>query len=198
MIAEPMPFLSPEEYLAFEETADVRHEYLDGEIFAMAGSSSDHASLVGNIFVVLSPFVRGQGCRIYPQDVKAKIEEKSRYYYPDILVTCDARDREERYVKQHYTLIVEVLSEGTEAFDRGKKFEDYRRTESLEEYVLVAQDRVCVEVFRRKAKGRWELESYGVGDEVRLESLGARFAIEQLYIDVDIPPEPPLLSSGNV
>lgn len=191
MIAEPMPFLSPEEYLAFEETADVRHEYLDGEIFAMAGASSDHASLVGNIFVVLSPFVRGQGCRIYPQDVKAKIEGKSRYYYPDILVTCDARDREERYVKQHYTLIVEVLSEGTEAFDRGKKFEDYRRTESLEEYVLVAQDRVCVEVFRRKAKGRWELESYGVGDEVRLDSLGARFAIEQLYIDVDIPPEQP-------
>lgn len=191
MIAEAMPFLSPEEYLAFEETADVRHEYLDGEIFAMAGASSDHASLVGNIFVVLSPFVRGQGCRIYPQDVKAKIEGKSRYYYPDILVTCDARDREERYVKQHYTLIVEVLSEGTEAFDRGKKFEDYRRTESLEEYVLVAQDRVCVEVFRRKAKGRWELESYGVGDEVRLDSLGARFAIEQLYIDVDIPPEQP-------
>ncbi len=186
MVADPVPLLSPEEYLAWEARAEVRHEYIDGEVFAMAGSSDDHATLVLNASVVLMPFARGQGCRIYPQDVKAKIEDQSRFYYPDLLVTCDARDRDDRFVKRYYKVIVEVLSEGTEAFDRGRKFQDYRCAASLEEYVLVAQDRICVEVFRRRAEGRWELESYGVGDAVRLESLGAAFAIEELYIDVDI------------
>jgi Uma2 family endonuclease len=189
MIASRLPFLSPEEYLEWEEKAEIRHEYMDGEVFAMAGSSDDHASIVANTLIMLSPFVRGRGCRIYPQDVKAKIQGRSRFYYPDLLVTCDERDRENKYVKQHYKLIVEVLSESTEASDRGKKFEDYRRSNTLEEYVLVAQDRISVDVFRRNTKGRWELESYGVGDEVELVSLGAKFPIGALYEDVDIAPE---------
>jgi Uma2 family endonuclease len=186
MVASRVPLLSPEEYLAWEEQAEVRHEYIDGEIFAMAGSSDDHATIVLNCSIVLTPSVRGAGCRIYPQDVKAKIQGQSRYYYPDLLVTCDGRDREDKYVKRHYKLIVEVLSESTEAFDRGKKFEDYRRSASLEEYLLVAQDRVSVDVFRRNGLGKWEFEGYGPGDEVELVSLGGRFAIGDLYEDVEI------------
>jgi Uma2 family endonuclease len=189
MAASRVPFISPEDYLKWEENAEVRHEYIDGEVFEMAGSSDHHASIVGNGFIVLSTFARGRGCRIYPQDVKAQVQGKSRYYYPDLLVTCDARDRQDPYVKRHYKTIVEVLSEGTEAFDRGKKFEDYRRSDSLEEYVLVAQDRVSVDVFRRNERGRWELQGYGVGDEVELVSLGAKFPIGALYEDVDIPPD---------
>jgi Uma2 family endonuclease len=172
MVASRVPLLSPEEYLAWEEKSEVRHEYIDGEIFAMSGSSDDHATIVLNCSIVLTPFVRGAGCRIYPQDVKAKIHDQSRYYYPDLLVTCDPRDREDKYVKRHYKLIVEVLSASTEAFDRGKKFEDYRRSTSLEEYVRVAQDRISVDVFRRNASGKWEFEGYGPGDAVELVSWG--------------------------
>jgi Uma2 family endonuclease len=197
MVASRVPLLSPEEYLAWEEQAEVRHEYIDGEIFAMAGSSDDHATIVGNTLIALKPFVRGAGCRIYPQDVKAKVHDLARFYYPDLLVTCDesvgvasqSENREDKYVKRHYKLIVEVLSESTEAFDRGKKFEDYRRSDSLEEYLLVAQDRVAVDVFRRNAAGKWELEGYGPGDAVELVSLGGRFAIDELYEDVEIVPE---------
>jgi Uma2 family endonuclease len=186
MVASRVPLLSSEEYLAWEEKAEVRHEYIDGEVFAMAGSSDDHATIVLNCSIVLTPFVRGAGCRIYPQDVKAKIQGQSRYYYPDLLVTCDGRDREDKYVKHHYKLIVEVLPESTEAFDRGKKFEDYRRSVSLEEYLLVAQDRVSVDVFRRNGLGKWEFEGYGPGEMVELVSLGGRFVIGDLYEDVEI------------
>ncbi len=189
MVASRVPLLSPEEYLVWEEQAEVRHEYIDGEVFAMAGSSDDHATIVLNCSIVLTPFVRAAGCRIYPQDVKAKVHDRARFYYPDLLVTCDPRDREDKYVKRHYKLIVEVLSESTEAFDRGKKFEDYRRSDSLEEYLLVAQDRVAVDVFRRNAAGKWELEGYGPGDTVEVVSLGGRFAIGDLYEDVEIVPE---------
>ena len=101
-------------------------------------------------------------------------------------MTCDERDRADKYVKRHYKLIVEVLSDSTEAFDRGRKFEDYRRSESLEEYVLIAQDRISVDVFRLNAAGRWELENYGPGSVVELVSVGAKFAIEELYLDVEI------------
>jgi Uma2 family endonuclease len=189
MVASRLPLLSPEEYLAWEEKAEVRHEYIDGELFAMSGSSDDHASIVLNCVLVLTPFVRGAGCRIYPQDVKAKVHDLARYYYPDLLVTCDPRDREDKYVKRHYKLIVEVLSASTEAFDRGKKFEDYRRSDSLEEYLLVAQDRVAVDVFRRNGLGKWEFEGYGPGDTIKLVSLWGKFAIEDLYEDVAIVAE---------
>jgi Uma2 family endonuclease len=189
MVASRVPFISPEAYLKWEENAEVRHEYIDGELLEMARSGDAHGSIVLNGCMILKSAVRGTDCRAYPQDVKAKIQDQSRYYYPDLMVTCDVRDRQDKYVKRYYKLIVEVLSEGTEAFDRGKKFEDYRRSETLEEYVLVAQDRISVDVFRRTERGRWELQGYGVGDEVELVSLGARFPIGALYEDVDIAPE---------
>jgi Uma2 family endonuclease len=187
MIASRVLSLSPEEYLEWEARSEVRHEYIDGDVFAMAGSSDDHATIVTNAVVVLNPFVRRcGGCRLFPQDVKARPEGLSRFYYPDLMVTCDERDRADRYVKRYYKLIVEVLSDSTEGFDRGQKFKDYGRSESLEEYVLIAQDRMIVDVFRRGEMGRWEMESYGAGDVVELVSVGARFAIEELYVDVEI------------
>jgi Uma2 family endonuclease len=187
MVASRVLKLSPEEYLAWEALADVRHEYINGDVFAMAGSSDDHAAIVGNAYATLRPFVRQcGGCRMFPQDVKARPEGLSRFYYPDLMVTCDERDRDDRYVKRHYKLIVEVLSESTEGFDRGQKFKDYGRSSSLEEYVLIGQDRMSVDVFRRGDLGRWEMESYGSGDVVELVSVGARFAIEELYLDVEL------------
>ena len=185
MVASRVFLLSPEEYLAWEERGEVRHEYIDGEVFAMAGTSDDHSVMIFNLSSILRPYLRGTGCRQLA-DVKARPMGLSRFYYPDLMVTCDERDRADKYVKRHYKLIVEVLSDSTEAFDRGRKFADYRRSDSLEEYVLIAQDRMSVDVFRRNAAGRWELEGYGAGSVVELVSIGARFAVEELYSDVEL------------
>ena len=181
--------LSPQEYLDLEARSDLKHEYIDGGVYAMAGSSDDHAAIVGNALIAIGPHLRRSGCRLYLQDVKAQITRRSRYYYPDLMVTCDDRDQNDRYVKRHYKMIIEVLSDSTERFDRGLKFEDYRRSASLEEYVLISQNRMNVEVYRRNAAGRWELQAYHEGDRVELVSIGLEFAIADLYEDVILPPE---------
>lgn len=191
MIASRVPSLSPAEYLEWEEKSETKHEYIDGEIFAMAGSSGKHAVIVKNFILTVGPHLRGTGCDLYPQDVKAKISHRSRFYYPDLMVTCDDRDKPDDYVKRYYKMIVEVLSDSTESFDRGDKFADYRRSESLEEYVLVSQHRMNVEVYRKNVAGRWELQAYERGDRVELVSLGLEFAIEDLYEDVTLPIEEP-------
>lgn len=191
MIANQIPHLSPAEYLEWEEKSEIKHEYMDGEIYAMAGSSDDHAAIVSNVIMTLGPHLRGSGCRLYPQDIKAKMNHRNRYYYPDLMVTCDDRDKLDRYVKRYYKLIIEVLSESTEAFDRGQKFEDYRRSPSLEEYVLISQHRMNVEVYRRNAADRWELQAYHAGDRVELISLNLTFAIEDLYEEILLQPEEP-------
>jgi Uma2 family endonuclease len=189
MIANRVLKLSPEEYLEWEEKSEIKHEYIDGEVYAMAGSSGKHAAIVRNVIMTIGPHLRGSGCDLYPQDVKAKVALRSRYYYPDLMVTCDARDKPDDYVKRHYKLIIEVLSDSTEGFDRGEKFADYRRSESLEEYVLVAQNRMSVEIYRKKLAGRWEFQAYHAGDQVELVSLGLTFEIADLYEDVTLPPE---------
>ncbi len=181
--------LSPQEYLDLEARSDIKHEYIDGEVYAMAGSSDYHAAIVINLSALLKSHLRGGRCRHFVQDLKAQITRRSRYYYPDLMVTCDDRDQNDRYVKRHYKMIIEVLSDSTERFDRGEKFEDYRRSPLLEEYVLISQNRMNVEVYRRNAAGRWELQAYHEGDRVELVSVGLEFAIADLYEDVTLPPE---------
>jgi Uma2 family endonuclease len=188
MFASPVLSLSPEEYLEWEEKSEVKHEYIDGEVFEMAGASDDHWTIVSSFSAILRGHLKGIDCRQLG-DVKAKIAHRSRFYYPDLMVTCDDRDKLDRYVKRHYKVIIEVLSDSTEGFDRGDKFADYRRSQSLEEYVLISQNRMNVEVYRRKAAGRWELQAYHAGDRVELASIGLEFAIEDLYEDVNLPPE---------
>jgi Uma2 family endonuclease len=183
-------YISPEQYLDLELTSPVKHEYIDGEIFAMAGASDYHAMIVLNLSFILKEKLRGSNCRQLA-DVKAQIFRRPRYYYPDLMVTCDDRDKLDRYVKHHYKLIVEVLSDSTESFDRGLKFQDYRRAESLQEYVLISQDRMNVEVYRRKDAGRWELQAYERGEDVEFVSVGVTCAIDDLYEDVVLPPEEP-------
>ncbi len=188
MIANTVPYLSPEEYLEWEEKSEVKHEYIDGEIFAMAGASDDHWTIVSNASSILKTHLKGSGCRQLG-DVKAKIFHRRRFYYPDLMVTCDDRDQADRYVKRYYKLIIEVLSDSTEGFDRGEKFADYRRSDSLEEYVLISQNRVNAEVYRKNLALRWELQAYQAGDRVELVSLGLEFPIADLYEDVVLPPQ---------
>lgn len=179
------PHLSAADYLAGEAQSDIKHEYINGEVYAMAGAEDAHVTIAGNLFSLLRSHVRGSGCRVFIADMKARIEDLNIYYYPDVMVTCDRRDREFSSFKRHPCLIVEVLSASTEAFDRGDKFADYQHLESLQEYVLINQKRQRVECFRRNEAGLWVLQSYHAGDTVQLTSIGFECAIEQLYEDVE-------------
>jgi Uma2 family endonuclease len=189
MIAQvSQTYLSPEDYLEGEKTSLVKHEYIDGQVCAMAGTSDPHNVILGNLLLLLRQHLRGSGCMPYFADMKAKIATKNIYYYPDLLVTCDERDRENRYFKEHPKVIVEVLSESTEQFDRGQKFADYRQIPALEEYVLISQDQPKVEAFRRNQASRWELYDFPAEGAWDLASLGFASTVAALYEDVTFEP----------
>ncbi|HAT13371.1 MAG TPA: hypothetical protein DCS91_07180 [Microcoleaceae bacterium UBA11344] len=177
-------YVSPEDYLAGEKVSPIKHEYRQGEIYAMAGASKAHVIITGNVCALLRNHLRGTGCIPYIADMKVMLDTSNFYYYPDVAVSCDERDKNaaEDFIR-YPRLIVEVLSPTTAAFDRGDKFADYRKCETLEEYVLINQERVGVECFRRNAEGLWVLHPYIPGEEVELASVNFKCAIEAIYED---------------
>ena len=177
-------YISPEYYIAWEETSPIKHEYIDGQVYAMAGASDAHVTIAGNLFTLLRNHVRGRGCRVYMSDMKAQIDTANIYYYPDVMVTCDPMDKKFTNHKKYPCLIIEVLSPKTEAFDRGDKFADYQQLETLQEYVLINQKRQRVDCFRRNNEGLWVLQFYHSGSEIHLTSIDFRTHIEALYEDV--------------
>ncbi|BAY22963.1 hypothetical protein NIES2100_27270 [Calothrix sp. NIES-2100] len=181
----PVNFLTVEEYLKAEESSDIRHEYVDGEIFAMAGASEEHNLIATNIIALLRPHLRGTPCRAFVSDMKVKVKAQKAdiFYYPDILVTCDLNDSE-RYFKTRPTLIVEVLSNSTKTIDKREKRLNYQSIESLQEYVLVSQEEIKVEVYRKDAQGNWSLTILGKDDELRLDSIGLTLTMADIYEDV--------------
>ncbi|MFQ3618900.1 MAG: Uma2 family endonuclease [Cyanobacteriota bacterium] len=192
MIAEPQPHrLSPQEYLAWEATQDIKHEYLDGEVFAMTGGTIAHNLISGNFYALLKSHLRGKGCRVFIADVKVQVSERGAYFYPDVMVSCDERDRPAVNLLQHPCLIVEVLSPTTEAFDRGEKFRRYRQLPSLQEYVLIDATQISVDRFRRLSDKHWELQSFAAEDTLELTSIGWQGAIALLYEDVTFERIPP-------
>jgi Uma2 family endonuclease len=185
MIAsQNLGYLSPEEYLQLEEKSLIKHEYRQGDVYARAEASNVHVLIAGNLCTLLRNHLRGNGCLPYLFDTKVHLESINIYYYPDIAVTCDRRDREFKNFLRHPCLIVEVLSETTEAFDRGDKFADYLNLESLQEYVLISQNRIHVDCFRRNDRGQWVLYPYEKGETIHLASIDFSCAIENLYEDV--------------
>jgi Uma2 family endonuclease len=186
MVAPPQR-LTTEDYLQLEAESSVKHEYFDGEVYAMAGASDNHVTIAGNLFALLRSQVRGTGCRVYISDMKVRIEARSRFFYPDVMVTCDPRDQETALYKRFPKLVVEVLSESTEAFDRGDKFADYQALESLEEYVLVNTRHQRVECFRRNEAGLWVLQYYTPDTQsFHLESLDFTDSLAALYEDATL------------
>jgi Uma2 family endonuclease len=177
------PFISIEDYLAGEAISLVKHEYVAGEVFAMAGASDAHVTISLNLATLLRVHVRGGPCRVYIADMKLRVDPAQSCFYPDVFVTCDSADLGEATAKQHPKVVIEVLSESTEGFDRGGKFAAYRRLPSLEEYVLIDSRSRSVEVFRRHPEG-WVL--HPVPDEGRLEllSLGFGCGLDAIYEDV--------------
>jgi Uma2 family endonuclease len=188
MIASPEnSHLTPEEYLQLEETSSIKHEYINGEVYAMAGATDTHVTIAGNIFALLLAYLRGSGCRVYISDMKARIESKNRFYYPDVMVTCDDRDRNNTTYKQFPKLIIEVLSDSTEAFDRGDKFADYQFLPSLEEYVLVNTKKARIECYRRTEDNLWLLQFYTLNEQnFKLTSIEFQGNIVDVYEQVEL------------
>ena len=189
------PYLSPQAYLDWEPLQCDRYEYIDGEVYAMAGGTLPHSEIAVNLTALLKNHLRGKGCRVLGSDAKIGITDNGPFFYADGSVTCDGRDRTALKFCRYPCLIAEVLSPGTEAYDRGGKFAQYRRIESFQEYVLVSSDRITVEIFCLNDRGKWELTPYAQGDDIYLSSVDLRFPMEQLYDDVDLAESPTADSS---
>jgi Uma2 family endonuclease len=183
MIAVPHNYFSADDYLQWEEQQEEKHEYVDGKVYAMAGASEDHIDITTNLTVILSNHLRGKDCKLFPSDMRLNIASKKIYYYPDLLVTCDERDRFNKKQKNYPCLIIEVLSESTESKDRGVKFANYQTIQSLQEYVLISQWEQRIEVFRRNAKF-WVLQTYTAGELIELQSINLQISMDAIYEDV--------------
>lgn len=176
--------ISVEDYLTGEPLSDIRHEYIDGEVYAMAGATANHNTISGNFFAALHGHLRGKSCRVFMADMKARllVDGLDIFYYPDIMVTCDPRDTDPLFMRWP-KLIIEVISQSTERVDRNEKLERYLTIPSLEEYVLVEQKRHTVTIYRRSHN--WHQEVLTTLDAiVNLESIGLSIPVAQLYENV--------------
>jgi Uma2 family endonuclease len=173
-------FVSSAEYLEGEKVARVRHEYVDGDVYAMVGGTKAHNLISLNLARILHGHLRKTPCRVFSSDVKVHVtwDWRERFYYPDVVVGCEAGDTDP-YVVEQPKLVVEVLSDSTERDDRSDKFYAYRRLTSLEEYVLVAQDVRRVEVYRRETG--WDLEVYETEGDFNLRSVGLDLTLAEVY-----------------
>jgi Uma2 family endonuclease len=188
-----LPRLTAEEYFAWEQQQEVKHEYFDGEVFAMSGGTTDHSRIATNITTLIDNHLGDGDCQVFNSDARIKIQESSKYVYPDVSVTCDQRDRETPQFNSYPCLIVEVLSPSTvraasafaEAYDRGKKFKLYQRSTALIEYVLVSAEEIEIEVFRKNERGKWEVTNYVAGDVVELESINLTWTIDRVYRGIE-------------
>lgn len=201
MVARPSPSfgssMSVEQWRALErDSHDTKHEYIDGQVYAMSGGSRNHGRIGSNVVRLLEDAL-GDTCYVYNSDVAARLSS-SRYTYPDATVTCDERDRETDETEVIAPrVIVEVLSPSTEAYDRGEKFGYYRACPSVQEYILVSTTAQGVDMFRRTNQG-WKIyEHYGSDDIIEFKSLGVRIPVAALYRRTDVPALP-LDSEGEV
>jgi len=190
-MSSPKPNVVTErQYLEIERKAEVRSEYIAGRIYVMSGASERHNVIAGNLYGLIWSQFRGRDCRVYASDMRVKIAPTGMYTYPDIAALCGEPQLEDAHgdTLLNPAVIVEVLSESTEKYDRGDKFAHYRRLETLREYVLVAQDKVRIEHYRRDRE-QWVLtEISDREDTLHLPSIDCRISIGAIYEKVDFPP----------
>jgi len=181
--------MSVEDYLILNRNSkDTRYEYLDGDVRMLAGGSPDHSIIIANLTSAIKGPLKGSPCRVYNSDVQLKLTEK-RYVYPDITISYDERDRNQKETIHYPLVVVEVLSPTTEAIDRGKKAAYYRSCQTIQEYMMVDSEEVFVEVHRLE-EGRWTINDFEPGDSITLESLGIQFPIEDAYEGTSLTYEP--------
>ncbi|OGT90912.1 MAG: hypothetical protein A2286_03860 [Gammaproteobacteria bacterium RIFOXYA12_FULL_61_12] len=176
--------ISVDDYLAGEQHSEIRHEFINGQVYAMGGASRTHGLIVNALAFVLTPAARRRHCQLFTSDMKVQLQigNSQIFYYPDLLLSCDPNDRE-TYFCRTPCLIIEVLSESTERIDRREKFLAYQALPSLQEYLLVAQDARRVEIYRRSTD--WQVECYESG-QVQLDCLEERLDLDSIYQDVEM------------
>ena len=184
-------YLTPEQYLEIERKAEFKSEYFNGEMFAMSGAREPHVLISGNAYRELSQQLRKRPCLAYNADMRIRVSDTGLYTYPDLSVVCGEPQflDENRETLLNPTVIIEVLSESTEAYDRGQKFELYRSVESLSEYLLISSRRISAELFTRQPDGRWMLTAKnGLDDSIELQSIGCQLLLADLYEKTTIVP----------
>ena len=187
--SEPPKRMSEAEYLIFERASETKHEWVNGEVGAMTGASRAHNLISVNVLTVLKSVLRGQGCEIYPADMRVKVASTGLYTYPDISVVCgEAAFNDDRLdTLLNPTVIIEILSPTTERYDRGLRFQHYRELESLQMYVLIAQDMPRIECYARTESDQWVLSDYkGLDADARLDPIGATLRLAEVYEQVDL------------
>ena len=178
------PDLTYAEYFAYEHESKTKHEFVNGEAFAMAGASEDHNVIASNLIACIRPCLRGSSYRVFSSDMKLTIASANNAtYYPDVMIVCDRTDND-AYVKQKPCLIIEVLSPSTAMLDRREKLFNYQKLESLQEYVLVSQSELKVELYRKDRDGGWLVQCLGAGDSLHLQSIDLAIALSEIYEDV--------------
>lgn len=198
MIADPkLTYMTPEEYLDWEEEQPLKYGYIDGEIYDMTGGTIPHNDIAVNLTTLFKTYLRGKGCKVSMSDAKVGASKKGPFHYPDVMVTCDLRDQKARKVIYYPCLIVEVLSPSTEAFDRGDKFKHYRQISTLKEYVIISADKMSLDCYRLNEKNKWELTSYSLDEmnlspeeiEIELTSINYSCPLSSIYEEVALSEE---------
>jgi Uma2 family endonuclease len=195
MATVPKSSLTPQQYLAQERKAEFKSQYFRGEMFAMAGASREHNLIVANIVRELGNALKGRRCEVYPSDMRVKVAKSGLYTYPDATVVCSEPEFEDDQFDTltNPTVLVEVLSDSTESYDRGGKFRRYREIDSLKEYVMISQDQASVECYLRQTGGQWLLkETQSLDESVTFESIQVTIPLAELYrsIHFEAPPKP--------
>ena len=187
MSATAHEYMTAQQYFTLEETSDGKHEYYRGAIYAMTGGTARHNLIVANLIALLHGQLRGTTCRVFPSDLRLKIELTGLYTYPDVSVICGPisfGDNRQDTVTNPVVLI-EVLSPSTENYDRGRKFEHYRTIDTLQEYVVVAQDRVHIEHYVRQDNNRWVLVDFSTIDQiVHVGAINCTLSVELVYENI--------------
>jgi Uma2 family endonuclease len=183
-LPKPKEFWTVEEYLEFEKTSPVRYEYVDGQIYAMAGESKNHNRIAGHLYSIFDQHLANSNCEAFIENVKLQVRP-TLFYYPDVVVTCGSVDvdDEDDYVIDDPALVVEVLSKSTARIDRTEKLREYQYLPNLREYVIVSQHRVQVEVYRHQTAGEeWSKQVYSdLQSQVRFDSIGASVSLAEIY-----------------
>jgi Uma2 family endonuclease len=188
MSTQPKTYLTPEQYLEIERAAEYKSEYYQGEMFAMAGATREHNLILVSMLASLYSQLRSSPCEMYPSDMRVHVRDTGLYTYPDVVIAC----QEPRFLDGpsdtllNPTLLVEILSPSTEAYDRGRKFDHYQSIESLRQYLLVASDRIHADLYTRQQDGGWLLTSAdGPAGTLALASVNCQIALADVYEKVD-------------
>lgn len=184
------PKISVQDYLEGEKISQIKHEYIDGEVYAMAGTSKSHNRIIGNLVEKLKAHLRGGDCEPFFVDIKVHSEKFNRFYYPDLIVVC-GEDEESEYFTAKPKLIVEVLSPSTALTDRREKMFVYKEIESINEYVLIEQDKIYAEVYRRRENGLWDWIEFFPDEEIEFASIAFKMAMREIYAGVELPEKNP-------